>query len=133
MIYLDTSVIVSYIDELDANHKLARQMIEEHRDDKIVSWLTLVELSSVFSRAGIESPASLALYSINQVRAKLVDIDMNAVLREAFRLSPILKLRSLDLLHISACKLAKCSFFMTLDKGIKSLSSDIQKLGIKVI
>ncbi len=133
MIYLDTNVIISFIDELDPNHDLARQMLKKHKEDKIVSWLTLVELSSVYSIAGMESPASLALYSVESVGAKLVDLDIDKVLKEAFMLSSILKLRTLDLLHISACKLANCSFFMTLDKGIRSVSNEIEKFGIKVI
>ena len=134
MIYLDTSVIISYVDELDANHGVARQLIEEYKGNKkIVSWLTLVELSSVYSRAGMKSPASLAIYSIKEVGAEIVDLDMEKVLREAFMLSSVLKLRTLDLLHISACKLAKCNLFMTLDKGIKSASKDLQGLGIKVV
>ncbi len=133
MIYLDTNVIISFIDELDPNHDLARQMLKKHKEDKIVSWLTLVELSSVYSRAGMESPASLAIYSVERVGAELVDLDIDKVLKEAFMLSSILKLRTFDLLHISACKLANCSSFMTLDKGIRSVSNEIEKLGIKVI
>ncbi len=134
MIYLDTSVIISFVDELDSNHDVAGRLMKEYRGSKkIVSWLTLVELSSVYSRAGMESPASLAFYSIREVDAELVDLDMEKVLRDAFMLSSTLKLRTLDLLHISACKEAKCSLFMTLDKGIKSASKDIQKLGIKVV
>lgn len=133
MIYLDTSVIISFVDEMDVNHDVAKRLLEEYNDDKIVSWLTVVELSSVYSRADMKSSPSLALYSIRKVGAEIVDLDMNELLREAFRLSPMLKLRTLDLLHISACKIANCGFFMTLDNGIKSSSKEIGMLGIKVI
>ncbi len=95
--------------------------------------MTIVELSSVYSRAGMESPAALALYSIEKVGAELVDLDMETVIREALKLSSRLRLKTLDLLHISASLQAGCRFFMTLDKEIRKASDEIGKMGIRII
>ena len=63
MIYIDTNVIISYVDELDSNHEKARMLVESLGGDRIVSRLTLVELVSVHSRAGLEEPVPLAIYT----------------------------------------------------------------------
>jgi predicted nucleic acid-binding protein len=47
--YIDTSVIVSALDPLDQEHDLARRVIRV-RGDKVVSELTLVEMTSVIRR-----------------------------------------------------------------------------------
>ncbi|WP_237558698.1 type II toxin-antitoxin system VapC family toxin [Candidatus Methanodesulfokora washburnensis] len=134
MIYIDTNVIISYMDEADSNHERAMKLINSLGKDRIVSRLTLVELSSVYSKAGLEEPLSLAIYSVKSVKAEIVEIDFNEVLRDAFSRAPILKLRTLDLLHITACRAAGCEEFATLDSDIMSKAEAISKeLDVKVI
>jgi len=106
MIYLDTNVLISYIDELDANHETAVKLLKGLREKKVVSKLTLVELASVYSRAGLEEPLALALYSVNRAGASVATVDFNDVMTRAFKYAQILGLRSPDLLHVVACKLA---------------------------
>ncbi|MGY0287397.1 MAG: type II toxin-antitoxin system VapC family toxin [Candidatus Methanodesulfokora washburnensis] len=132
--YIDTNVIISYMDEADSNHERAMNLINNLGKDRIVSRLTLVELSSVYSRVGLEEPLSLAIYSVKSVKAEIVEIDFNEVLRDAFSRAPILKLRTLDLLHITACRAAGCEEFATLDSDIVDKSEAISReLGVKVI
>ncbi len=53
MIYIDTGIIVSYMDEADANHSRAVRLIQSLWGEKLVtSRLALLELASVYSRAG---------------------------------------------------------------------------------
>ena len=67
MIYIGTNIIVSYMDEADANHSKAAKLIQSLRGEKLVtSRLALVKLASVYSRAGLEDPLALALYSIKE-------------------------------------------------------------------
>ena len=134
MIYLDTCVIVSFIDEADANHTRALRLVERLGEERIVSRLTLLELASVYSRAGLEEPLPLTVYSVRAVGARLVNLDFNEVLREAFAKAPLLRFRTLDLLHLVACKAAGCEEFATLDAGIVGKSEVIRReLGVKVV
>jgi hypothetical protein len=52
-VYIDTCVIVSYVDEADLNHERALRLVEGLDRERFVSMLSLVELASVYSRAGL--------------------------------------------------------------------------------
>ncbi|MEB3756262.1 MAG: type II toxin-antitoxin system VapC family toxin [Desulfurococcales archaeon] len=133
MIYLDTSVIVSYMDESDSNHAKSISLLNKIRDKKVASELTIVELSSVYSRAGLENPLALSLYSVKKVGANVIDVDFNQVLMYASKLSQQLKLRTLDLLHITTAKIVEANQFATFDKDIIAKSRFISQQGIEVI
>ncbi len=133
MIYIDTNVIISYMDELDPNHNKAVELIEKFRDKKVVSKLTLLELASVYSRANLSEPLALAIYSVEKIEAEVIDVDLNEVVREAFKLALELKLKTLDLIHIAACKTAKAVAIITFDKDIISKADKIGEIGIRVI
>lgn len=134
MIYVDTNVIISYMDELDSNHAKAVALLEKLKNEKLVaSKLTLVELASVYSRAGLKDPIALAIYSIEEVGVHIANIDFNEVLTSAFRLADELKLRTLDLLHIAACKLIGANRFATFDKDIIGKKNLVSKLGIDIV
>lgn len=134
MIYIDTNVIISYIDEADPNHAKAVELVDSISDDRVVSKLTLVELISVFSRAGLEEPISLAFYSIKSIKANMIEVNFNEVLNKAILYAPILGLRTLDLLHMIASVLAKCRKFATFDIGITSKSDLIARtLGLEIV
>jgi len=60
-------VIVSYIDEADPNHERALKLIESLNNERVVSKLVIIELTSVYSRAGLEEPLPLAVYSVKVV------------------------------------------------------------------
>ncbi|MEM1771621.1 MAG: type II toxin-antitoxin system VapC family toxin [Ignisphaera sp.] len=134
MIYVDTNLIVSYIDEADPNHEKAVELIKTLEGRRVVSRLTLVELASVFSRARLEEPIALALYSIRSVKADIVQVDFNKLLNQAVKYAPILRLRTLDLLHLVASLLTECRKFATLDTDIIKKSDIISKtLGIEIL
>lgn len=94
----------------------------------------LVELASVFSRAGFSEPVELALYSIKRVGAQIARVDFREVIRLALRLSPDLKLRTLDLLHIAACHLMGAALIVTLDCEIARKKSAVSSLlGVEIL
>lgn len=129
MIYLDTSLIISYVDERDPRHADAEEFVKSLGSEKsVISQLVLVELASVYSRADLENPLQLALYSIELMGAENVDVDFSEVLKQAFKLAQKLKLRTLDLLHIVTCHLIKAEKFATLDKEIVNKSEIIRDL-----
>jgi len=133
LIYIDTNVVISYVDQLDQNHGKARRLLDTLNGDRVVSELTKVELASVFSRAGFEDPLALSLYSIRKVDARIVNVDFNRVLVKAAEISHRLKLRTLDLLHITLASLIGAQKLVTFDRDILSKSNLISKFGIEVI
>ncbi len=133
MIYVDTNVIISFVDGLDPNHEKALKVLGSLKDNKIVSKLTLIELASVYFRAGLEDPLALAIYSIRHSSLELADVDFNIVLGNAFKLASILNLRTLNLLHVSVCKTFGAKFFVTFDKDIVGSSEALRKMGIEVV
>uniref|UniRef100_A0A7J2U2Z9 PIN domain-containing protein n=1 Tax=Ignisphaera aggregans TaxID=334771 RepID=A0A7J2U2Z9_9CREN len=134
MTYIDTNVIISFVDEKDPNHEKALMLINKLPKDRATSMLTLVELASVYSRAGLEKPLALALYSIDVVKARIIDTDFNTVLRKALTYTHQLELRTLDLLHIVTASTIGCKKFVTFDSEIIRRSNAIANaLGIEVV
>ncbi|MBS7635522.1 PIN domain-containing protein [Candidatus Bathyarchaeota archaeon] len=135
MIYVDTGLIISYVDLKDPNHVKAERIVSSiNSERKVVSMLVLVELASVYSRAGLEKPLELALYSLELIGAEILEIDHNEVLRKAFRMTSTLKMRTLDLLHLTACSLIKANRFATLDQEIVSKANIIlEALEIEIV
>lgn len=133
MIYIDTNVIIAFIDELDPNHDRANKLLKTLKDDRVVSKLTLIELASVYSRAKLDEPLALAIYSVERIKAKIIDINFNEVLIQAFKLAPFLKLRTLDLLHVAMCKVIGAKLFVTFDKDIIAKANVIREIGIEIV
>lgn len=135
MIYVDTSLVISYMDLRDPNHDKAVKLIEAFRSERyVVSMLVLVELASVYSRAMFEKPLELALYSLEKVGAKLVKLNFDDAVKQAFKLASILRLRTLDLLHISACKSLGADKLITFDHDVLKKAETITKtVGLKIV
>jgi predicted nucleic acid-binding protein len=49
MTYIDTDVIISFVDEEDPNHERAMRLVNNLPKDRVTSMLTLVKLVSVYS------------------------------------------------------------------------------------
>jgi predicted nucleic acid-binding protein len=134
MIYIDTNVIVSYVDEKDPYHdKVVNTSMQLDRE-RIVSQLTLLEPASIYARAELEKPIPLAMYSIKRFGASIVEADLNIVMRESLRYVPMLRLKTLDLLHITIAKAVGAKSIATLDKDIAKKADLIKDtMAIEVI
>ena len=89
MIYVDTSIIISYVDVKDPSHGLAENIVGYLKSKRaVVSYLVLTELASVYSRAGLDKPLELSLYSVDLVGAEMAKVDFNEVLKYAFKYAP---------------------------------------------
>lgn len=130
MIYLDTNVLIALIDERDPNHERAEKL---PKDERVTSKLAMVELVSVFSRAGLDDPLSLSFYSLKLARAKPLDVDFDEVFNMAFKLAPELRLRTLDLLHVAICKMIKAEKMATFDGEIIKRKEALRRLGTEVL
>ncbi|MGQ4892698.1 MAG: type II toxin-antitoxin system VapC family toxin [Candidatus Njordarchaeia archaeon] len=134
MIYIDTNVIIAYMDINEDLHEEAQKLFRSiKRERKITSTLTLLELTSVYARSMIEKPLAMALYSLEKTKTNVMTVDWDAVYNTAILIAEKLKLKTLDLIHLAACKELKAKYFATLDKGILSRKEETKKLGIEAI
>lgn len=102
--------------------------------ERVVSQLTLLELSSIYARAELERPIPLAISSIKRFNASMIETDLNIIMKESLRRVPTLRLKTLDLLHISVAKLMGAKSLATLDKEIARRADMIKDtMGIEII
>ncbi len=135
MTYLDTNVIVSYINEKDPLHEKALKVVNS-LNKRTISKLVVLELYSVFSRVsglqGLELDA-LVEYSIEATKSELKDVDLNEAFSLAMEYSGALKLKTLDLLHVIIASMIDDSI-ATFDNDIIKREKEILKLlGIRVV
>jgi predicted nucleic acid-binding protein len=152
--YLDTNVILSHYFAEDPNHPYVTQLLETlrtNREEMRISLLTLVELYAYISRriGALKPPphyarlgqkekvAAVATHVLKRAGAQPVDNVPADLLQKAMRLAHILRLKTLDLLHIAhALHLAErglIHIFATLDREIAERRDVIEKLGLKLL
>jgi predicted nucleic acid-binding protein len=116
--YLDTNLLLSHYFAEDPNHPYAVQLVETlrtRREEMLVSLLTLVELYAYISRrigalklpphyarlGQKEKVAAVATHVLKHAGAQPVDNTPADLLQKAMRLAHVLRLKTLDLLHIA--------------------------------
>ena len=123
MIYIDTNVIVSFINDSDSLHGAAKQLLDLIGEERVVSQLVMVELYSVFSRVlGINGAELDALveYSLVKTNTRLKHVDCERVVSNAINYAGLLRLRALDLMHVIAARVLGA-------RGIASFDNDIAR------
>jgi len=153
--YIDTSVIVAALDPLDPRQKQARSILEEE-GEKVISELMLVELASIVTRReelvtsianklGLskeEAIIAIILYLLKRFNLKYKKVhngtrlpllgEVYKPIAVAVQLSPKLKMRTLDLLHIAYVKLIKdkeepIQKLVTADKDFEKARETLKK------
>lgn len=137
MIYVDTNILISYINNRDPLHVKAINTINKYNNAELIaSIITQIELYSVYSRvmniSDIELDA-LVLYTLEKTRVSIKELDLNELFTNAIKYANKLKLKTLDLLHITAAYMLDCDSFITFDKDILARAKIIEEnLGIKI-
>lgn len=134
MDYVDTNVILSYLNANDTNHSRAINLWNT-ADSKITSIIAVLELRSVLARTTgltVEETEAYVEY-LPEIGIHVPDIDMNEVLNGAAEIAPGIRMRTLDLLHISACIEMSAGRFITLDYEFVEKRHVLSDLGISVV
>ena len=154
VVYVDTSVIMAAIDRGDSKSQAADRFLLRERE-KVISPLVLVEIFSVVSRnydrliSGLDMeigerdlPAVMARLSMRKYGLNLacpfekeltIFGEVPAEIKLAFMLSHELKLRTLDLLHLSIAWYLKLNGysldrFATFDSEILKKAEKVERL-----
>lgn len=134
MDYVDTNVILAYLNANDTNHSRAINLWNTS-DSKITSIIAVLELRSVLARTTgltVEETEAYVEY-LPEIGIHVPDIDMNEVLNGAAEIAPGIRMRTLDLLHISACIEMNAGTFITLDYEFVEKRHVLSDLGISVV
>ena len=136
MIYIDTNVLVSFINPKDSLHKKAVKLLSK-LNETVISELTIIELYSVYSRTmnlSEEEIEALVEYTLRVTGVLMVKVDWNRLLNKAISYANKLKLKTLDLLHVVSSYLIGSTSIVTFDNNIKKKEDIIRKeFKIKVI
>lgn len=160
MFYVDTSAIVTALDPTDSRRNDALKFLQTGRD-KIVSELVLAELASILTRrrgtlrglahriGKTEDLALLAtlLYLLKRFDLKYYEVEGSTILPlgrftvplgHAIRLALNMRLKTLDLLHLSYIKALKerdipVQALATTDEDFKKMEGRIREgLGVEI-
>ncbi len=138
MIYLDTNILIAYINPKDKLHNRAISLISRYQESEIViSQLVVLELYSVYSRimnlSDIELEA-LVNYTIKKCKVKIATINWDELYSQSPSYANRLKLKTLDLLHVMAAYLVGAKILISFDKDINNKRSTIRDLlGLEVL
>ena len=134
MEYIDTNILISYIDKNDPKHSIAEQLLNEY-SNKIISELNIIEMKSVLSRSNLmeEQIDALIDYLFLKNDIKIKPIDINKSIMKGNEVVDILKLKTLDLLHIVNAILVKVDKFITFDKDFVNKKNMIENYSIEII
>lgn len=138
MIYLDTNILIAYINPKDKLHNRAISLISRYQESEIViSQLVVLELYSVYSRimnlSDIELEA-LVNYTIKKCKVKIATINWDELYSQSLSYANRLKLKTLDLLHVMAAYLVGAKILISFDKDINNKRSTIRDLlGLEVL
>ena len=134
MNYIDTNVILCYLNKNDLNHDKAAKLwaISE---SKVISEITLLELRSVLSRKTNLSEAEIEAYVeyLPDIGLQIVESDLNRVFNRASEMVFKIKMKTLDTLHISACLEINARNLVTLDYEFVEKNRIISELGINIV
>ena len=134
MNYIDTNVILCYLNKNDLNHDKAAKLwaISE---SKVISEITLLELRSVLSRKTNLSEGEIEAYVeyLPDIGLQIVESDLNRVFNRASEMVFKIKMKTLDTLHISACLEINARNLVTLDYEFVEKNRIISELGINIV
>jgi len=131
--YIDTNVVISFLNQRDVNHARALKTLE-NSDEKVTSYVTILELKSVLSRTtalGVDEIEAFADY-LPEIDIKIPEVDMDRVVSNAIAIAVTIRMRTLDLLHLSASMMLGADKFITFDREFSEKKKEIANLGLRI-
>ena len=146
MNYIDTSIIIILLDRNDTRFYEANKVVSE--EDPVMTDMGMVEFISFLSRNNLENPIAYAYHTLQKYNIKLLSLvnssflmsfgSINSLFYKAMELSEKIKLRTLDLLHVSYCIYLKSNNYeiknlFTADKEFSKSEKTLGKYGINLM
>ena len=132
--YLDTNVIISFLNNRDTNHARALKIFD-NKDRKVTSTVPVLELKSVLSRTTKlsldEIEAFVDYFPENDV--EVPEVDTNKIIRKAIEIAVRIRMKTLNLLHISASLIIEAYTFLTFDREFIEKKKEIEIIGLRIM
>ena len=132
--YLDTNVIISFLNKRDTNHARALKIFDS-KDRKVTSTVAVLELKSVLSGTTKlsldEIEAFVDYFPENDV--EVPEVDTNKIIRKAIEIAVRIRMKTLNLLHISASLIIEADTFITFNREFIEKEREIANIGLRII
>ena len=137
MNYIDTNVIISFLNSRDINHEKALKTLN-HDSEMVTSPVAILELKSVLCRTTTLDTDEIEAFVdyLHEINIEVPIIDMNKVISNAIEIAVNIRMKTLDILHLAAGVVLEVDDFITFDrefleKGLPELPNDLSEISIK--
>ena len=129
--YIDTNVIIAFINNRDANHARALKIFN-YSNRKFTSMIAVLELKSVLSRTTKLSFDEIEAFVdyLPEINVEVPEVDANKIIRYATDIAVRIRMKTLDLLHISASIIIGADAFITFDREFIEKEKEIANIGL---
>ncbi len=99
---------------------------------RVTSPVAVLELKSVLSRTtnlGVDEIEAFVDY-LPEINVEIPEVSMNKIISNAIEIAVRLRMRTLDLLHISASMIIEADAFITFDREFIEKEKEIANIGL---
>ena len=109
--------------------------IFDSKDRKVTSTVAVLELKSVLSRTtklGLEEIEAFVDY-LPEINVEVPEVDTNKIIRNAIEIAARIRMKTLDLLHISASLIIEADTLITFDREFIEKKKEIEIIGLRIM
>ena len=128
MNYIDTNVIISFLNSRDINHEKALKTLN-HVSEMVTSPVAILELKSVLCRTTTLDTDEIEAFVdyLNEINIEVPMIDMNKVISNAIEIAVNIRMKTLDILHLAAGVVMNVDF-ITFDRDFLEKEKEIENI-----
>lgn len=106
--------------------------IFDRGDREVTSLVAVLELKSVLSRTTNLSVDEIEAFVdyLPEINVEIPEVSMNKIISNAIEIAVRLRMRTLDLLHISASMIIEADAFITFDREFIEKEKEIANIGL---
>lgn len=133
MNYIDTNVIISFLNSRDINHEKALKTLN-HDSEMVTSPVAILELKSVLCRTTTLDTDEIEAFVdyLHEINIEVPMIDMNKVISNAIEIAVNIRMKTLDILHLAAGVVLEVDDFITFDREFLEKEKEIENIGLRV-
>jgi predicted nucleic acid-binding protein len=131
--YIDTNVIISFLNNRDINHEKALKTLN-HDSEMVTSPVAILELKSVLCRTTTLNTDEIEAFVdyLHEINIEVPMIDMNKVISNAIEIAVNIRMKTLDILHLATGVVLNVDDFITFDREFIEKKKEIENIGLRV-